>query len=71
MANTLEKAKKEVSEMKALPVEHNGFKPVYVKTEYKKGKFSYGVQFWSEFLIRQGWSTNSDNTTAYFVELVK
>ena len=70
MADTIEKAKKEVLEMKTKPQEINGFKPVYVKTEYKKGKFNYGVQFWSEFLIRQGWSTNSDNTKAFFVELV-
>ena len=67
---TLEQVKKEVSEMKTKPKEINGFKPVYVKTEHKKGKISYGVQFWSNFLLRQGYSGNTDRSVSYFVELL-
>ena len=70
MANTLEQIKKEILEMKNPLVELNGFKPVIVKTEYKKNKFNYGVQFWSDFLINKGRSQNSDFTWAYLVELV-
>ena len=70
MAKTLAEAKNEVSEMRTKFTETNGFKPVFVKTEYKKNKFSFGVQFWSEFLINQGFSRNSDGTIAKFIEAV-
>ena len=71
MAKTLEAAKIEVKNAKeGTFVEQNGFKPVYVKTKYKRNKFTFGVQFWSEFLIRQGWSDNSDGTKARLVEVV-
>lgn len=70
MAKTLEAARKEISEMKVRPTEANGFKPVIVKTEYAPKKYTFGVQFWSEFLINQKWSTNSDSTRARLVEMV-
>ena len=71
MAKSLEDVKKEVSEMKTKLSAHDGFKPVYVKTQYKKGKYSYGVQFWSDFLINKGESRNSDGTLALLVEMVE
>lgn len=64
MATTIEQAREEAINVTAV----NGFNPVIVKTEYKKNRFSFGVQFWSQFLITQGWSRNSDNTVAQFVE---
>ena len=56
--------------MKIKPVEINGFRPVYVRTEYQENKVSYGVQFWSEFLLRQGYSGNTDRSVSYFIEMV-
>ena len=48
----------------------NGFKPVIVSTEYAKNKFSFGVQFWSDFLINAKRSTNSDKSIATLVEVL-
>lgn len=66
MAATIEQAREEASTLTMV----NGFTPVIVKTEYRGNHFSYGVQFWSAFLITQGRSRNSDNTVARFVEHV-
>lgn len=70
MAATLELCKAEISEMNTPLLEENGFKPVIVKTEYKKNKFTFGVQFWSDFLINAGKSRNSDGTLAKLIELL-
>lgn len=67
MASTIEQAREEALGLK--PV--NGLSPVIVKTAYRKGHFTYGVQFWSQFLITQGYSRNSDNTVARLVEVAK
>ena len=40
----------------------NGFNAVIVQTNG-----SYGLQYWSDFLINQGHSRNSDGTLAKFV----
>jgi hypothetical protein len=47
------------------------YTPVIVKTEYKKNKFTLGVQFWNEFLINQGFARNPDGTVAKFIEEVR
>ena len=70
MAATLELCKAEISDWNEKRFEENGFKAVIVKTEYKKNKFTFGVQFWSDFLINAGKSRNSDGTLAKLIEVL-
>lgn len=71
MADTLEEARHEVADAKAGPFGTvNGVRPVIVKTEYSKGKFCFGVQFWGEYSIQVKRSRNSDGTVSVLVEEV-
>ena len=70
MCKTIQEVYEQIAESRGKIVETNGFKPVIVKTKYDKKNYSYGIQFWSDFLINQKWSKNSDGTVAEFVELV-
>ena len=41
---------------------------VIAYTEYEKGKFVYGIQFWTQEMIDQGVSINTDRTESIFIE---